>query len=239
VSDQDLLARMHSELRTHAHPAFRTRAAEYFGKDGEQFLGVRTPIVRKLSAKYFQELENHNIDRVLKLSETLLETGVTENRTIAFDWAFRCRPQFRPEHFSVLERWLEVYVDNWGGCDDLCTHALGDIVLRYPESLPRVKEWTRAENRWLRRASAVSLIYGARRGRLLVSIFEVAGALLKDPDDMVQKGCGWLLKVASKRHEDEVFQYVMRNRDMMSRTTLRYAIEKMPAHHRHQAMRKR
>jgi len=130
-------------------------------------------------------------------------------------------------------------VDSWGGCDDLCTHALGDFVLRCPEFLPRVKEWARSENRWLRRASAVSLIYGARKGELLADIFDVADALLDDPDDMVQKGCGWLLKVASKRHEDEVFQYVMRNSETMPRLTLRYATEKMPEHRRRQAMGKR
>jgi 3-methyladenine DNA glycosylase AlkD len=218
---------------------FRTRAAEYFDKDSEQFLGVRTPVVRKLSAEYFQQLEDHDIDAVLKLCETLLQTGATENRTIAFDWAFRCRRQYRPEHFAVFERWLEVYVEEWGGCNDLCTHALGDIILRYPEFLPRLKEWTRAENRWLRRGSAVSLVYAARKGELLSDIFAVAQALLEDPDDMVQKGCGWLLKVASKIDEAEVFKYVMCNRDGMSRTTLRYATEKMPDDRRRQAMGKR
>jgi 3-methyladenine DNA glycosylase AlkD len=239
VDSQQFLDSLQNELRTHADPVFRARAAEYFGHNGEQSLGVRTPVVRRISAKYFQELEDHDIDRVLELCETLLQTEMAEYRTIAFDWAFRCRKQYRPEHFSVFERWLEVYVDSWGGCDDLCTHALGDIVLRYVEFLPRVREWAGAENRWLRRASAVSLICGARRGKLLPHIFDVADALLEDQDDIVQKGCGWLLKVASKRHEDEVFQYVMRNRDRMSRTILRYAIEKMPVDRRQQAMGKR
>ncbi len=238
MSDQDLLARMYEELRSYADPVFRARAAEYFGEDGEQSLGVRTPVVRRLSARYFRQIKDHEVDRVLELCETLLETRTAEDRTIAFDWAFRCRRQFRPEHFAVFERWLEVYVHDWGGCDDLCTHALGDLVLRDPECMPHVKEWTGAENRWLRRASAVSLIYAARKGKLLPVIFDVTEALLKDPDDMVQKGCGWLLKVASKTHEDEVFQYVMRNRDRMSRTTLRYAIEKMPADRGRQAMGK-
>ena len=239
MNGRPLLDRMRSELEAHADPVFRTRAAEYFGEDAEQFLGVRTPVVRKLSAEHFQELKHHDIDGVLELCETLLETGATENRTIAFDWAFRCRRQYRPDHFSVLERWLEVYVDDWGGCDDLCTHALGDFVLHYSEFLPRVKEWTRSENRWLRRASAVSLVYGARKGKLLAYIFDVADALLDDPDDMVQNGCGWMLKVACKTHEDEVFQYVMRNRATMSKKTLRYAIEKMPEDRRLQAMGKR
>jgi 3-methyladenine DNA glycosylase AlkD len=191
------------------------------------------------AAKYFRELKRDDIDGVLELCETLLETGAAENSTIAFDWAFRCRQQYRPEHFSVLERWLEVYADDWGSCDDLCTHALGDFVLRCSEFRPRVKDWTRSENRWLRRASAVSLIYAARKGKLLADIFHVTDALPKDPDDMVKKGCGWLLKVASKTHGDKIFHYVMGNRSRMSRVTLTYVMEKMPEDRRRQAMTKR
>ncbi len=232
------LDRMRRELEEHADPVFRTRVAEYSQQDMGRFLGVRTPLVRSVSAQYFTEIRSLGIDRVLELCEELLATGVSELRTIAFDWGFRCRRQHKPGHFAVFERWLKVYVDGWGSCDDLCTHALGDFVLRYPESMARAKAWARAENRWLRRASAVTLIYGARRGELLEDVFEVADALLTDPDDMVQKGYGWMLKVASKTHQDEVYSYVQRNREVMPRTALRYAIEKMPEHRRREAMRK-
>lgn len=233
-----ILDRMQADLQNHAHPDFRIRAAEYCDRDIGRFLGVRTPIVREIGARYFKEVKSLGIDRVLQLCERLLETRLSEHRTIAFDWSFRCRRQYRPDHFDVLERWLEVYVDGWGSCDDLCTHAVGDFVLQYPEFMPRVKEWSRSDNRWLRRASAVTLIYGARRGVNLEQVFQVADALLTDPDEMVQKGYGWMLKVASKTYQDEVFEYVMRNRTAMPRTALRYAIEKMPEERRRTAMKK-
>ena len=238
VNREDLLERMQEELELHADSEFRVRAAEYCQREVDRFLGVRTPMVRQIGARYFQEIKPLSIDTILQLCERLLQTGLSEHRTIAFDWSFRCRRQYRPDHFDVLERWLEVYVDGWGSCDDLCTHALGDFVLRYPEFSPRVKEWSRSENRWQRRASAVTLIYGARRGRNLAHVFEVADALLTDPDDMVQKGYGWMLKVASKTYPDEVFQYVMRHKKEMPRTALRYAIEKLPEARRRPAMQK-
>jgi 3-methyladenine DNA glycosylase AlkD len=53
---------------------------------------------------------------------------------------------------------------------------------------------------------------------------------------MVQKGYGWLLKEASRAHQAEVFDYVMKNKAVMPRTSLRYAIEKMPAELRRKAM---
>ena len=80
----------------------------------------------------------------------------------------------------------------------------------------------------MRRAAAVSLIIPARQGKFLNDIFEIADLLLLDKDDMVQKGYGWMLKVASQKHQLEIFDYVVANKAIMPRTALRYAIEKMP-----------
>lgn len=38
-----------------------------------------------------------------------------------------------------------------------------------------------------------------------------------------------MLKVASQTHQQEIFDYVVKNKNTMPRTALRYAIEKMPA----------
>ena len=62
----------------------------------------------------------------------------------------------------------------------------------------------------------------------LNDIFEIADILHSDSDDMVRKGYGWMLKAASQAHQKEVFDYVMKRKATMPRTSLRYAIEKMP-----------
>ena len=49
-----------------------------------------------------------------------------------------------------------------------------------------------------------------------------------DKDDLVQKGYGWMLKAASEAYQKEVYEYVLQNKEKMPRTSLRYAIEKMP-----------
>ncbi len=97
---------------------------------------------------------------------------------------------------------------------------------------------TQSENRWMRRASAVSLIIPARKGLFLDAIFEIADKLLLDQDDLVQKGYGWMLKAASESHQQDVFDFVMKRKAIMPRTSLRYAIEKMPKELRKQAMDK-
>ena len=104
--------------------------------------------------------------------------------------------------------------------------------------LSGLKKWAKSENRWVKRASAVSLIVPARKGKFLNDIFEIADILHSDKDDMVQKGYGWMLKAASQAHQKEVFNYVMSKKATMPRTSLRYAIEKMPAELKARAMAK-
>ena len=59
-----------------------------------------------------------------------------------------------------------------------------------------------------------------------------------DPDDLVQKGYGWMLKEIGKHNPEPVFEFVMKRKKTMPRTALRYAIEKLDPHLQAQAMKK-
>ena len=90
----------------------------------------------------------------------------------------------------------------------------------------------------MHRGAAVILIIPARKGLFFDDIQAIATTLLHDRDDMVQKGYGWMLKAASEAYRNEVFDFVVRHKATMPRTALRYAIEKMPADMRAEAMKK-
>src|SRR5680860_1128849 len=77
-----------------------------------------------------------------------------------------------------------------------------------------------------------------KKRQFLKDVFEISDQLLLDEDDLVQKGYGWLLKVTSHLHQKGVFDYVMKNKENMPRTALRYAIEKMPQSLRQEAMKR-
>jgi 3-methyladenine DNA glycosylase AlkD len=111
-------------------------------------------------------------------------------------------------------------------------------MVMYPEKISFLKKWAHDPGRWVKRASAVSLIIPARKGLFRDDIFEIADILLMDPDDMVQKGYGWMLKAASQSNNTDVFNYIMKNKAEMPRTSLRYAIEKMPEDLKRLAMTK-
>jgi len=200
--------------------------------------GVKSATVQQISRQFFNEVKDRPKSELLEICEKLWQSGYMEESFVACDWSERLNKKFEPTDFEIFERWIKNYVTNWASCDTLCNHTVGDFVMMYPEYISKLKEFARSENRWVKRAAAVSLIIPARKGLFLNDIFEIADILLMDSDDLVQKGYGWMLKAASQAHQQVVFEYVMSKKEVMPRTALRYAIEKMPDDLKKQAMQK-
>lgn len=225
------------ELKKHVDRKYQKGAEAYF-KEGILLYGVRANTVRKIGDDFFKKLKKDNKKVILGMCEELLQSMYSEEKTIAFAWAYRIQSLYAPGDFRSFEHWLKKYVTNWGSCDDFCRHAFGAFIYRYPQFLPRVLAWTDSNNRWLKRGAAVVMIYSLRKGEHLNSAFKIASALMSDDDYLVQNGYGWMLKDASIRYPSEVFEYVMRHRERMPRRALRYAIERFNAEQRRQAMGK-
>jgi len=222
-----------------AHADDHTRStAQYYFKEKVVFLGVKTVIVNQLARESFQIIKPMGKAAIFDLAEKLLQSEFNEEAFIAFEWAYRLEKQYEPQDMARFESWVARFVDNWAKCDTLCNHAVGSLVERFPELLTDLKRWAHSENRWMRRAAAVSLILPARRGLFLPDVLEIADTLLKDKDDLVQKGTGWMLREAGKCHQQAIFEYIEKNKAWMPRTALRYAIEKMPDAMKRQAMEK-
>jgi 3-methyladenine DNA glycosylase AlkD len=199
---------------------------------------LKSSVVRSIEKKFAADIKRLSKAEVLRLCEDLMASDIEARRFFAFEWAARKQKDFAPSDFARFERWLKSEVDNWGACDHLCGCVTGPLVLSYPELIPKVKRWTKSKATMVRRAAAVSLIVPLRKGHALSDAFEVADILLTDPEDLVQKGYGWMLKEGTKQFRDEIYQFVLDRRDRMPRTALRYAIEKLPAEMRREAMKK-
>jgi 3-methyladenine DNA glycosylase AlkD len=225
------------ELEAMADPVLRESGRRFF-KEDVCLYGTKTSAVQKMARTHFKSVENEGKKQILSYCDDLWRSGYMEESFIACNWSYYIKDKYSPEDFGVFETWVEKYVSNWASCDTLCNHTVGTFIEKYPEYLSNLKEWARSENRWMRRASAVSLIIPARQGKFLKDILEIADILFLDPDDLVQKGYGWMLKAASESHQVAVFEYVMKNKSRMPRTALRYAIEKMPKDLKAKAMEK-
>ena len=233
----DIIARVRRELREASDEKTRETGQRYFKEDVNLY-GIRSKTVIEIARANFILVKARSKKEILCLCDSLWQSGMMEETFVACLWSEKLAGQFVAEDFKVLEGWVQKYVNNWASCDTLCNHTVGDFIQKYPGFISDLKRWARLENRWVKRASAVSLIVPARKGKFLDDIFEIAGILLLDRDDMVQKGYGWMLKEASKPHQKEVFDFVMRHKAVMPRTALRYAIEKMSADLRARAMEK-
>jgi 3-methyladenine DNA glycosylase AlkD len=213
----------------------RQSGMRYF-KESVTLYGVKAADVRRIAKDHFMDLRDRPKKEILRLCDQLWQSDHIEETFIACEWSHRINRQYLPEDFTFFEKWVTRYVNNWASCDTLCNHTVGDFIQMYPGYMSELKRWAVSDNRWVRRASAVTLIVPARKGKFLNDIFEIATILLQDKDDMVQKGYGWMLKAASEAHQQEIFDFVTKNKSRMPRTALRYAIEKMSPQLRSQAM---
>jgi len=232
-----ILEGIREELRLKGDEGVRKSGQRFF-KEEVRLYGVKAPEVEKIACAFFKTVQNEGKKAVFACCEELFRSRYLEESFIASHWAYALRREYVPEDFLVFETWVGSYVYNWASCDTFCNHTMGDFVEMYPGYIENLKGWTKSRNRWVRRGAAVSLIVPARRGKFLTDVFAIADLLLSDPDDLVQKGYGWMLKAASQAHQKEVFDFVMARKPRMPRVALRYAIEKMPQDLRKQAMEK-
>jgi 3-methyladenine DNA glycosylase AlkD len=232
-----IIENLRSDLIRNADEKTKLTGERYF-KEEVKLYGVKSATVQQIGKEHYKTITDKSKAHIFSLCDELWKSGIMEESFVACNWSYNVRKNYESSDFKVFERWVNEYVGNWASCDTLCNHTVGTFIEMFPSYLSGLKDWAKSPNRWVKRASSVSLIIPARNGKFLKDIFEIADILHSDKDDMVQKGYGWMLKAASQAHQEEVFNYVIRRKATMPRTSLRYAIEKMPADLRSIAMEK-
>jgi 3-methyladenine DNA glycosylase AlkD len=220
-----------SDIKTH-------QSFQRFFKEQVTFYGVKTGTVGKIAKKYWKEIEGLGKVKIFKLCEELYRSDYCEEAFIVSWWVPNLIEEFTLDDLQLFRKWIEKYINNWAKCDGFCNHSVGGMIEKFPECVGEIKSWAKSNNRWMKRASAVSLIIPVRNGKFLKDVLEISDLLIQDKDDMVQKGYGWLLKEASRLNQETVFDYVISKKKIMPRTAFRYAIELMPEKLRAKAMKK-
>ena len=234
---ENIINEIRNQLIANSSEEIRLSGQRFF-KEEIKSHGVKSADVIKVGKTYFKQIEDLSKKDIFKLCEEFWKSGYLEESFIACNWSYYIHKKYEPTDFKVFEKWVNSYVNNWASCDTLCNHTVGEFVEMYPSHIDELKKWAKSNNRWMKRAAAVSLIIPARKGLFLNDIFDIANILLLENDDLVQKGYGWMLKAASQSNQKAVFDYVMSKKQTMPRTALRYAIEKMPKELKVKAMEK-
>ncbi len=220
-----LTAEIVAETRRHYDPE-RAEASKRFFREPIEAWGLPMPTCKEIADRFYPRVKG-NLPLAIEVAGELHTQRVIELPIIGDYMLKRMKGRLTPEHFDTFDSWID-FLTNWATTDTLCTGIIYETVRKDPRLVQRLLVWTGSENRWRRRAAAVSLVPIARRGDLLEDAFRVADRLMEDRDDMVQKGVGWLLKEASKKHPDEVREHLIRWRQRTSALVLRYASEKLP-----------
>jgi len=219
-------ARLRQLLREAAEPQFHARQ-QSFSKEKIRSIGVRTPALRRIAREAAREYRGARLrwERIVAVAEALWRGSIHEERLLAIE--ILARFGSRLDDWPRFDRWVDS-LTNWAETDGLSIYLLAPMIGQRPERARRLPAWTRGASRWRRRAAAVALVPLARRGLHLEEAFAVCDRLASDRDDLVEKAVGWLLKEASRTEPRLVTEYLLKNRDQLSRATLRYACEKLP-----------
>jgi len=216
---------------------YKTSLGFFKENDVLKMHGVRYPVVRVIANKHFKESINKlSKKEVFKICEDLMNSRIQEEIVVAFEFAEKYNKDFLKDDLIVFKKWIEKYVVNWALCDDICSGPLGELLIKYPELISETRKWHNSLNRWLKRASIVSLIKTVQKTKKVEDVYKVADLLLKDRDDLIQKATGWALREAGKIDKKRLYVYVMKNKSKIGRTCLRYSIEKFDAKDRKKLM---
>jgi 3-methyladenine DNA glycosylase AlkD len=230
-----LLSELRMMLQSNADPERKIGQERYF-KGTIRSHGIPMPVVLKIGRTYLQKLKPASKEDIFQSCEDLWRSGNFEESIIACHWSRYPHKNYTAGDMKIFERWVSKYVGNWASCDTFCNHTVAMLLERFPGQVGELKKWAKSKNRWMRRAAAVSLIVPAKKGMFTGNILDIASILLEDEDDMVQKGYGWLLKVAWEAQPAALYAFVSAHKARMPRTALRYAIEKWPASQRRAAL---
>jgi 3-methyladenine DNA glycosylase AlkD len=206
---------------------FKTGPGEY--GEGDLFVGIPVPALRTLAREYGS----------LPLPETvsLLRSEIHEARLLALLILVRAYGRADgAQQEEIFRLYLENtrFINNWDLVDSSAPYIVG------PHLLGRSREALRAlagsSLLWERRIAVLATFRYIKEGDFSESL-HIAGALLRDPEDLIHKATGWMLREIGRYDQAAEEGFLKVHYRGMPRTMLRYAIERFPEDLRRQYLR--
>jgi 3-methyladenine DNA glycosylase AlkD len=226
-------------LAAEADPAVAQQIRTYFkGHENIRAFGVKTPRVRAIVADLYTEVRGSwRLRDAVGFADVCLARRELEMRGVGIEILGRFAKEFEACLLHRVQRWLSAgCLDNWAIVDSAAGTVVAPLLRRFPELVPELTGWSASKNMWMRRMSVVPLVPFARHGKYLDETYRVVESLLDDPEDLMHKATGWLLREAGKTDAPRLQQFLLCRGPAIPRTTLRYAIERFPAAQRERVL---
>ncbi|MFD3353296.1 DNA alkylation repair protein [Streptomyces fradiae] len=218
------LRRLRAELRGLAEPRVRAQLLRVLSPaDDDELLGVRVPVMRGLARTY----------RGLALDEVdeLLCSRVHEERfTALLVLAEQVRAAPAGERGALVRFYLARTgrVDNWDLVDGSAPVVLGPWLLEEEGAARVLDRLAGSPSVWDRRIAVVATLPLIRDGRH-EQTFALVLALRRDPEPIVHKALGWMLREIGRRDERALVAFLDRHAAGLPRVTVRHATERLGA----------
>ena len=199
---------------------FKTGPGEY--GEGDQFLGVTVPNQRQIAKQFFKEITFEEFSELIQhpYHEVRL-TGL-----LALVYRFE-KTKSESEQEKLVHFYLShlEFVNNWDLVDSTCHQILGNFYWKREKTL--FYELADSGLLWRQRIAMISSYFWIRKGEF-VDAFALAKRLKNHSHDLMHKAVGWMLREIGNRDFEVELDFLKKNYQTMSRTALRYAIEKFP-----------
>jgi 3-methyladenine DNA glycosylase AlkD len=203
---------------------FQTGPGDY--GEGDRFLGIRVPVLRKLAPAAAQ----------LPLPELrrLLRSPSHEARLLALLALVRAyqrgdEPLRARIHALYLghTRWI----NNWDLVDTSAEHLVGAHIRNGHAPASILDPLAVSESVWERRIAILAMFHFIRNEGYELPLRLLSGTL-NDPHPLIHKAAGWMLREIGKRDRSQLSTFLSTHAPAMPRTMLRYAIERLPEEER-------
>lgn len=195
---------------------------------GDRFIGVKMGSLFRL-AEDFLHMPIEEIER-------LLESDIHEMRAGACSIMGKAAAQ----KGATEERRKDLYdlylrrhdrINNWDLVDLAAWHVIGQWLVDRPRAI--LYRLTKSKSIWERRTAIYATYAFIKRGQV-EDTFKIAELLLKDPEDLIQKATGGMLRAAGDKEGEALLAFLDTHAVNMPRVMLRYSIEKLtPARRQH------
>ena len=203
------------DIATHSLRFFKTGKGEY--GEGDKFLGIRVPILRKCIGEYpGLRLED---------AQKLLTSPLHEARLFSLLILVREYSRKKNKKDTVYRYYLAntKHINNWDLVDCSAEHIVGAHL--FDKNRMPLYRLARSTSLWERRIAIVSTFHFIKLNDFSDTL-AIAKILMNDREDLIHKAVGWMLREVGKRDVKTLEKFLAKHCNKMPRTMLRYAIEK-------------
>jgi len=187
--------------------------------EGDRFIGVRMGTVFALAKEH--------VLMPLDAIEKLLESDIHEARAgavsiMAKQFGLKKTAPGRRDELASLYLRRHDRINNWDLVDLGAPQIVGVWLRDRDRSV--LYELARSDNLWERRTAMFATMAFARKDEL-DDVFAIAEILVHDPQDLINKVVGGVLRETERTAPERLRAFLDRHADTMPRVALRYAIE--------------